>query len=138
MYSDGEEVKLEIVLAGYKGNDEIVSRRALTNLVSEQTLFIRMGLTGGCVSREDCTPSQSCVEGVCRAVTVDARELPDFTDDIVDTVTCQGRARYIDTETGSPLRTVGRCRRVPAGSMQRRHLLQATARANRCAHGHRR
>lgn len=103
IYSDGAETQLSFELDGLKGTDVLVTRKAILNLVSEKTLFFRMGLTAGCVAKTDCTPNQSCVEGVCQDVNVDSRQFPDFTDDLVNEVTCVSGAQYIDTSTGAPM-----------------------------------
>jgi hypothetical protein len=103
IYSDGEETQLQIELNGFKGNNLVVSRKAVLNLVSDKTLFFRMGLTAGCVAKDDCTPNQTCVEGVCQDVHVNPLQLPDYTTDLVTEVTCTSGASYIDTSTGAPM-----------------------------------
>jgi hypothetical protein len=103
IYSDGDEVRLDVALQGFKGGRPIVSRRAVLNLVEGKTLFFRMGLTAGCVDRTDCTGSQTCVEGVCLEQGLDARQLPDFSDDLTTTLTCASGPMYIDTSNGAPM-----------------------------------
>lgn len=103
VYSDGEELQLDLTLTGLKGGSRVVDRRAVLKLVEGKTLFFRMSLTAGCIAKEDCLATQSCVEGVCRDVNVDARQLPDFSEDIVSQLTCDSGVAYIDTGTGAPL-----------------------------------
>lgn len=103
IYSDGEEVKLDVVLTGLKGENPVVSRRAVLNLVEGKTLFFRMGMTAGCAAKSDCLPTESCVEGVCRDVVVNSLQLPDFRPEIVGALTCNSGPTYIDTGTGAPL-----------------------------------
>ncbi len=100
VYSNGDEIKLDIELDGIKGTTNVVSRRAVVNLIAGQTLFLRLGLTAGCAGKMDCTATESCVEGVCKDVTIDARQLPDFSPDLVTELTCNSGVNYIDTSTG--------------------------------------
>lgn len=103
VYSDGEEVKLDLVLTGLKGVNDVVTRRAVMNLVQGKTLFFRMSLVAGCQDRSDCLPTQTCVEGVCRDVNVDSDQLPDFEPSLVDHLTCDSGTKFIDTSTGAAL-----------------------------------
>lgn len=103
IYSDGEEIQLDIVLTGTKNGSKVVDRRAVLNLVEGKTLFFRMSLTAGCIGRDDCLATQSCVEGVCRDVNTNARQLPDFTDELVGQLTCNSGTVFIDTATSAPL-----------------------------------
>jgi hypothetical protein len=103
VYSDGEEVKLDMVLTGLKGPNDVLNRRAVMNLVAGKTLFFRMSLTAGCQDRSDCLATQSCVEGVCRDVNVDSEQLPDFEPSLVDHLTCDSGTKFIDTSTGAAL-----------------------------------
>lgn len=97
--SDGDEVSLDIVLTGYRGGTALTSRRAVVSLVEDQTLFYRIGLTAACVGRDDCPPDWSCVEGVCRDVTIDAQQLPEFAPELVTELTCASGVAYTDTAT---------------------------------------
>lgn len=103
VYSDGDELKIDVVLTGLKGDDVVVTRRAVMNLVNEKTLFFRMSLTAGCSDRTDCLATQSCVENVCRDVNIDSRQLPDFEPELVDHLTCDSGSKFIDTGTGAAL-----------------------------------
>ncbi|MBA3501585.1 MAG: hypothetical protein M4D80_35770 [Myxococcota bacterium] len=103
VYSDGDEIKLDIVLTGLKGATPMVTRRAVLNLVEGKTLFFRMGMTLGCSTKTDCLATESCVEGVCRNVEVNSLQLPDFDVTLPGTLTCNGGTGYIDTSTGAPL-----------------------------------
>jgi hypothetical protein len=103
IYSDGEEVQLDLVLTGLKNGSKVVDRRAVLNLVEGKTLFFRMGLTAGCIGKDDCLPTQTCVESVCRDVNTDARQFPTFKDDLVGQLTCNSGTAFIDTGTGAPL-----------------------------------
>lgn len=103
IYSDGEEIQLDITLTGTKAGSKVLDRRAVLNLVEGKTLFFRMSLTGGCIAKDDCLQNQSCVEGVCRDVAINPLQLPEFKAEIVNELTCNGGISYIDTATGAPL-----------------------------------
>jgi hypothetical protein len=98
---DGSEIKLRVELAGFKGNSQIVDRTAVVSLVNGKTLFLRMGLVAGCMNRVDCGPTQTCVEGVCKEREVDSTVLPDFSSDLVGTLTCNSGTNFVNTEDGS-------------------------------------
>jgi hypothetical protein len=101
---DGDEIAVELALVASKGTTEVVRREARLSLVPGKTLFFRMGLTAGCAAKTDCSPGDTCVEGVCRTPALDARQLPDFTEELVTTLTCNSGTTYIDTATGTPMR----------------------------------
>ena len=104
LYSDGDEVRFELELVGFRGTTEVVTRTAVLNLIAEKTLFLRLGLTAGCTVEMDCAAGESCVEGQCRESAVDARRLPDYEPDLVDTVTCTSEGiTYLDTATAMPM-----------------------------------
>jgi hypothetical protein len=103
IYSDGEEIRLDLTLTGLRGTREVVSRKAVLNLVEGKTLFFRMGLTAGCIDKQDCTSTQSCVEGACVEREVNSLQLPDFEPALVTEVTCTPAVQYIDTSTGLPM-----------------------------------
>lgn len=103
VYSDGDEVRIDVELQGYKSGRMIVSRRAVLSLVEGKTLFLRMGLTAGCVDRTDCGPTESCVEGACIERALDSRQLPEFIPELTTTLTCASGAAYIDTSNGAPM-----------------------------------
>lgn len=115
VYSDGAEVQLDIVLTGLKGANPVVSRRAVLNLIEDKTLFFRMGITAGCAAAADCPSTQSCVEGVCRDVAVDARQLPDFAPELITELTCNSGVAYVDTATGAPLPLSSDADQCPVG-----------------------
>jgi hypothetical protein len=101
--SDGTPIQLDLVLLGTKGNTTVVTRHAVLGLISDQTLFYRMGITAGCASKTDCAPTETCVEGTCQDPHVDPRTLPPFTDDLVTSVACNSGTSFIDTGTGQPM-----------------------------------
>jgi hypothetical protein len=115
VFSDGEETQLEIVLTGFKNNEQIVQRRSLVGLIEGETLFYRIGLSAGCIGREDCPETHSCVEGVCRDVNVNAEQLPDFSNQLVEELSCTPGSVYINTGTGDPMPLSATAPDCPAG-----------------------
>ncbi|MBA3393978.1 MAG: hypothetical protein H0T89_15125 [Deltaproteobacteria bacterium] len=115
IYSDGEEIKLDIVLTGLKGATPVVTRRAVLNLVEGKTLFFRMGLTAGCIDKDDCLATQSCTEGVCRDVEINADQLPDFKPELITELSCASGTNYIDTATGVSLPLTEGAEECPVG-----------------------
>jgi hypothetical protein len=101
--ADGTEPKVQIEVIGLKNGNAVVTRHAILSLVSDRTLFVRMGLTAGCINKNDCGPSQTCVEGQCRDRLIDSRQLPDFVQVLVNELTCDSGTKYIDTATGDPM-----------------------------------
>lgn len=99
LLSESGSMRVDIALTGYKADEALLTRRAVMNLVEDKTLFFRMGLTAGCVGRDDCPPDWSCVEGVCRDVNIDSEQLPDWDPALVTELTCAARVSYIDTAT---------------------------------------
>ncbi len=115
IYSDGEEIKLDILLVGLKGATPVVSRRAVLNLVEGKTLFFRMGLTAGCVDKDDCLATQSCAEGVCRDVEINSEQLPDFVPELITELSCASGTNYLDTATGARLPLSAGAEACPVG-----------------------
>ncbi|MBA2540347.1 MAG: hypothetical protein H0V17_11975, partial [Deltaproteobacteria bacterium] len=115
VFSDGEEIQLDVRLTGIKNNEQILSRRSVVTLVEGETLFYRIGLSGGCIEREDCPDTHSCVEGVCRDVNVASVQLPDFTAQLVDELTCTPGVNYINTATNEAMPLSADAAECPAG-----------------------
>jgi hypothetical protein len=101
--ADGTEPKVQIEVVGLKNGKSVVTRHAILSLVSNRTLFVRMGLTAGCINKNDCGPTETCVEGQCRERLIDSRQLPDFVQVLVNELTCDSGTHYIDTATGDPM-----------------------------------
>ncbi len=97
---DGNAVKVEIVLTGLKGDRMRVERRSVVSLVNQRTLFMRMGLVVNCQDMFDCPDGTTCIEGACKDKNVDSRRLPDYVDQLVDTIEC-GSAGFVNTGTGA-------------------------------------
>jgi len=115
VFSDGEEVQLDIRLTGIKNGEQILSRRSVVTLVEGETLFYRIGLSGGCIERADCPETHSCVEGVCRDVNVVSVQLPDFATQLVDELTCAPGVNYINTATNETMPLSANAAECPAG-----------------------
>jgi len=110
---DGSEPQIAISVTGLRNGEARVERRALVSLVREQTLFLRLGLVAGCVQKSDCGADETCVEGVCKPVLVDARRLPKYEVDMERFVDCQSGTTYVDTGTQQPVPTragMGTCK----------------------------
>ncbi len=106
--ADGSETKVEITVSGFKNGSvvELVRRDSILKLVSGRTLFLRMGLVIKCMA-SNCSPGQTCIEGVCKDPNIDAHMLPDFTDDLVTHVTCDSGTVFLDTSTKQPMPLLG-------------------------------
>lgn len=110
----GSAPSLEVEVTGYKGNTPVpkVTRRAIVQLQSAQTLFYRMAVVQACVVGQPnakCDDGYTCIEGVCRAETINARTLLPFGGSRTGTVECDSGSRFIDTDTcGS-----GTCLQLP-------------------------
>lgn len=105
IFSDGDELQVDVSLQGFKNGDAILDRRALVTFIEGRTLFFRMTLVAGCVDRTDCSDNQSCIEGSCQDREVDSRTLPEFEDNLVTELTCLSGPMYIDTATNLPMTT---------------------------------
>jgi hypothetical protein len=108
--SDGSTPRVEVIITGEKGAvaRPVVTRRSVMSLVSEKTLFLRMGLVAGCMSRDDCEKAdQTCVEGVCRSPIVDLNLLPEYRPELVTHVTCASGTTFVSTDTMTPLPSLG-------------------------------
>jgi 6-phosphogluconolactonase (cycloisomerase 2 family) len=105
---DGTEPRIEIELVAFDttGSD-IIHRRSILSLVKEQTLFLRMTLTDSCIHRSDCTDSQTCIEGHCVPVDIDAHILPPYVDKMEFSVSCQTGIHYKDTGTKMDMPMLG-------------------------------
>ncbi|HEY1811441.1 MAG TPA: hypothetical protein VGG74_03740 [Kofleriaceae bacterium] len=102
IYSDDSDVQLDVTLSGLSGGSAIVSQTVTLSLVSSQTLFYRMGLTGEC-SNVDCG-AMTCIEGNCVDPAVLVHQLPLYTPELVDELTCiPPHVTYVQTQDGSPM-----------------------------------
>lgn len=105
---DGSEPRIDVVVTGLKGANELVRRTAKLTLVRERTLFFRMALVASCGTLT-CPAGESCVEGKCRPEAVPKVTLPAYERDIELTSRCAvaGAPALVDTLTGQPQRVVG-------------------------------
>jgi hypothetical protein len=94
---------------------QIVERKALVSLISDKTLFMRMGLVAKCMSRRDCAAGLTCIEGECKEAAIDARTLPDFVEELITHVTCNSGTTFIGTDTQLPMPTLGDMTCAPGG-----------------------
>ena len=104
---DGTEPRIEIELIGFTGTDDIIHRRSILSLVKEQTLFLRMTLTDTCIHRSDCAANQTCIEGRCVPVDIDAHVLPAYVDKMEFSIACTSGIHYRDTGTKVDMPMVG-------------------------------
>lgn len=103
VYSDGEDVQLDVTLAGFSNGNMIVSQEVTLSLVGNQTLFYRMGLTAEC-EPTTCGSGTTCMEGTCVAQAVPVSQLPKYEPDLVTTLTCTPPSvHYIDTATDADM-----------------------------------
>ena len=103
VYSDGEDVNLNVTLQATSANQPVVSQTVTLSLVDDQTLFYRMGLTSECASAAACAAGDTCIEGKCAAALVDVKQLPRYTADLVTTLTCISPIPYIQTADNDPM-----------------------------------
>jgi hypothetical protein len=109
-----------VVLTGEKGAaaNAVVVRKSIFSLVSEKTLFLRLGLVAGCMNKMDCKSDETCIEGLCKPALVDSRTLPDFTDELITHLTCDSGTKFISTATGDPMPTLGDMTCMPGGKCE--------------------
>ena len=105
--NDGSEPRVEIVLSGYRGEQEIVRRRALLTLVRGERKFLRMALVNRCMNNLDCPGGRTCVEGRCVPAEVNARLLPTYQPGMEETMSCNSGTVLINTSTGQPMAMAG-------------------------------
>lgn len=103
VFSDGEETRLDITLTGTKAGSKMITRKSIISLVKGQTIFYRLGLTLACMSKTDCPENQTCSEGVCVGVRLPATQFPDFEENLVTELTCNGTTNYLDSTTNQPM-----------------------------------
>jgi hypothetical protein len=107
--ADASEPRIEVHVKGLKSEQKIVERTAIFSLISEHTLFLRMGLVVRCRDMGDCpSASQTCVEGRCVPVEVDSRTFPEYAPGAELSVACSGPTAFIDTKTGQPMPISGK------------------------------
>jgi hypothetical protein len=108
--SDGSEPLITLTARAYnnKGTQLVVTREAITSLVHEQTLFLRMALVGGC-SPMTCPADSTCIEGVCRAKAINAHRFPAYRPIMVTTLACPSERMYRDTSTKQLMTVTGDC-----------------------------
>ncbi len=112
--SDGQDIPIQLSLIGSKGGAKLLVQTSTLTLVDGQAQFYRMGLTAGCIGRDDCLPSQTCVEGACRDQAVDSRQLPAFSADLVTELTCENGITYVQTADDTPMPVAGSAASCPA------------------------
>ncbi len=102
---DGSEPRVQIDVQGFLNNNVGVERQSLLSLVSGQTLFSRLALVSDCNSIDGptCSATETCIEGVCRQVTVDAHTFPTFSTPLVTHIACQSGAQLIVSSSGAPM-----------------------------------
>jgi hypothetical protein len=118
LFSDnGGEPVTQIVVTGFQGDKTRVVRRSTIQLQSEQDVFYRMSLvlkctTGSPNATDQCPDGFSCVEGVCKPDTVDAKTLRPYEASRVSDVECDSGTAFFDTSTCSS----GTCAAIPPSS----------------------
>jgi hypothetical protein len=105
--TDGSEPRVEIVLSGYSGEQEMVRRTAILTLVRGERRFLRMTLVNRCVNHFDCPEGRSCVEGRCVPVGINARLLPTYQPGMEGTLSCDSGTMFMNTSTRQPMPIVG-------------------------------
>lgn len=106
--ADGSEPLVTLTATGLMGTNTVVTRTAVTSLVHEQTLFMRMALVGEC-STMPCAAGESCIEGVCVGQTIDSRRFPTYATDMEKTLQCDSGPKYRNTSTKLLLAIKGDC-----------------------------
>ena len=102
IYSDGDDVQLDVTLSGLSGGSAIVAQTVTLSLVSGQTLFYRMGLTSECTNTS--CGQMTCIEGTCVDPEVLVHQLPTYSPELVDELTCiPPVVQYVQTADGSPM-----------------------------------
>ena len=106
--ADGSEPRVELSVKGFKGTDLVTQRDSVVSLISGQTLFMRLGIVADCgaLSAPACAAGETCVEGVCRQIAVDARRLPVFRKELVGSTECDSGTHFIVSSAPAT-----RCRR---------------------------
>ncbi len=115
IFSDGEETRLSVELTGTKDGTPMVTRNSVVSLVSGKTIFYRLGLTSACMTAAMCPEGQTCSEGVCVGLRLNGNQFPDFTADVVETLTCSGPTTFLDTTTNAPMALGANAAQCPAG-----------------------
>jgi hypothetical protein len=89
-----------------------VTRAVTLQLQSEETLFYRMALVKECnkdLPNAKCDEGFTCVEGICRAQTINPKTLNPYTAGREGVVECDSGSRFIDTGSCS----TGTCLQLP-------------------------
>jgi hypothetical protein len=105
--NDGSEPRVEVVLSGYRGEQEIVRRLAILSLVRGERKFLRMALVSRCRDMLDCPGGRTCVEGRCVPAEVDAKTLPTYQPGMEETMSCDSGTVLINTSTRQPMVMAG-------------------------------
>ena len=100
--------EVELELAGFVGETQVLTRHSQIQLVADEQPFYRMTLVQSCEG-VTCPAGSGCVEGVCRPDTVDPRVLPPYDSALALTVQCDSGSGFIDTSTCS----TGTCAPLP-------------------------
>jgi len=106
---------IRLVLTGFDDESSIipvVTRETEVRLSAAEDLFYRMSLVLACREGEpngNCPEGLSCVEGICKPISIDPRTLLPYEPDRVEQIECDSGSRYIDTGTCSS----GTCALLP-------------------------
>ncbi len=117
LYSpDGSATDLTVIVTGFHQNHMLMTRTAQVTLIPGRTLFMRMALASACASVASCKSDETCIDGACAPLDVDARTLPDFTPDLVDAIACASGPSWVNGASGEPLPVGSGC---PSGGVCR-------------------
>jgi len=97
--SDGRTPEIEVSVAGYFQDTQLVERRARVQPVSGERRLLRMALDSACRARA-CADGQTCIDGACVDATVSPSTLPGF--EQAGKIVC-GSPGYLDTTNGQLL-----------------------------------
>ena len=112
----GASPVVELKLEGYvSANDATpsVTRVSTVKLLPEQQLFYRMALVNACGAEKQaakCGEGFSCIEGLCRATTVDSHTLKPYAAARATAIECDSGTAFIDTATCA---SAGGCQPLP-------------------------
>lgn len=111
-----DSATVTLTLSGFRGATEVVVRETVLPVVAGETLFYRMGLTAACRESVITCDAGECIEGVCVQRVITGDMLPDYTDELVTTLSCLSPTTYINTVTNEPMPVSADAARCPEGS----------------------